>query len=253
MRTRQLLTVVAVTALLVTGGAVAALQAASTGGVADAQTQSTDQSTVEVAASGSIEAEPDQAVVRVQVVVRGDEVSTVRERLAENASTMRDALEAMGGPERAAVEIRSTDYDIDRNYRARERSDEPEYAGRHSFELTVDDPDRAGDVIVTAVENGATRVDGVQYALTEETRSELRNQALSEAMASSRAQAETIAQESNLVVSGVQRVSTTDVNTAPIRREVAYASADGGAGVATSLEGGQVTVTAQVVVTYEVD
>ena len=247
MQTRQLLAVVAVTALLVTGGAIAALQAVPTGGVADAQVQSSDEPTAEVAASGSIEADPYQAIVRVRVVVPGDNVSIVRQRLAENASSMRDAFEAVDD-----VELRSTDYDIDRNRRGRrsERSEEPEYIGRHSFELTVEDPDRAGTVIVTAVENGATEVDGVRYALSEETRTELRDRALSEAMGSARAQAETIARESNLVVTGVHSVSTTDVNTIPVRREVALAG-DAGAGASTTLDGGQVTVTAQVVVTYE--
>jgi len=246
MRTRQLLAAVAVTALLVTGSAVAALQAAPTG-VADAQTQPTDnESTIQVDASGSVEAEPDSATVRVSVTVEGDDVSAVREQLAENVSQMRTALEEMG-----VSDLQSTDYDIRRNHRARERPEEPQYVGSHSFEIVTDDPGAAGDVIVTAVENGASRIDGVRYTVTEETREQLRSEALAEAMGSARSQAETIANESNLDVRGVDQVRTTEVRAIPHREGAALAA--GGADASTTLDGGQVTVSAQVVVNYEVE
>jgi len=206
--------------------------------------------TVAVATSGSVQTAPDQAIVRVAVTARSDSVETVRERLAANSSRMRTALEDTG---LAADQITSADYDIQRNYRAREDPSAPEYEGRHAFVITLENTSRAGDTVVTAVQNGATRVDGVRFTITDETRTELKQQALNEAVRNARDRAAVVANGTDLELAGVDTVQTTSVSTDPGREldgafvtEMA-ASGDGGR---TSFQAGKVTVSAQVQVVY---
>lgn len=199
--------------------------------------------TVTVSASGTVEASPDRAVIEVAVTATADDVSTARRRLAENVSSMRAGL-ADAGIESSAITTRF--FDISRD-RRRERPGEPRYRARHAFVVTVEDPDRVGEVIVAAVENGATEVDRVQFTLTKETRRELRREAIADAMANARSQADTMAESAGLRITRVDTVSNREVGVDPFRREVALA---GGGDAGTSISGGPVTVTAQVQVAY---
>ncbi|MFB6109151.1 MAG: SIMPL domain-containing protein [Haloplanus sp.] len=206
--------------------------------------------TVSIAASGRVRAPPDRAVVRVSVTARADSVSTVRERLAENASAMRSALHEAGLDD---DQITTARFDIGQNYRRREDASAPKYRGEHAFALTLDDPDRAGDVVVTAVENGATQVDGVRFTLAPETRRDLRERAVADAVDNAHGRAVVAANGTGLTLDGVRTVRTASVSTSPVRAQPAAFTAQSGAagGTSTSFEGGTVTVSARVVVVYE--
>lgn len=206
--------------------------------------------TVAVGATGRVQTAPDRAVVRVAVTARADAVETVRQRLAENASRMRGALEAAGI---AGERITSARYDIGRNYEHEERPSAPRFEGQHAFVVTLNDTDRAGEVVVAAVENGATRVEEVRFTIAPETRRHLRERALAAAVENARSEATVAANGTALDLAGVRTVRTADVSTEPVRREdIAFATAgDGGGGAPTSFEGGKVTVTAEVTVVYD--
>jgi hypothetical protein len=257
---RRTVAALALAALLVTAGCSAPLstssapddganQAPERADLAAAQ-DSDDGRTVRVAASGTAEAEPDRAVVRVAIVARSDSVSTIRDRLAANASSMREALLATGLDESDIVTSR---YDIRQNYRyePERASQEPRYQGQHAFTITLENTSRAGSVVVTALENGANRVEGVEFTLTEETRRDLRQDALAEAVEAGRAQADTAAGSADLTITGVESIETAETSVQPYRAETAgfAAAADGGGG-GTQFEGGTVTVSAQALVTY---
>ncbi|MFC7140201.1 SIMPL domain-containing protein [Halosimplex aquaticum] len=238
-----------VAALLATAGAAAAF----TSGGAPVQTQQTAtqdnmSDTITVGASGQVQAEADRAVVRVGVVATGDNIQTVRKQLSNNASQMRSALNKMGID---SSQIRTGYYDIstNRRYGGGGQTDQPEYRAVHSFSITVDDPDSVGQVVDTAVTNGANEVDGIQFTLSEDKRESLRQKALSEAMDSARGEASTIASAEDLSVTGVDRVSTTQYNSHTYSVETAALAADGGA--STSINSGPVTVSASVTVVYE--
>ncbi|MFC6940826.1 SIMPL domain-containing protein [Salinirubellus sp. GCM10025818] len=213
------------------------------------QPSSGTQRTIAVGASGQVQTAPDRAVVRVAVTARADSVEAVRGRLAENASRMREALRAAG---LAAGQITSARYDIGRNYEHEDRPSAPEFEGRHAFVVALNETDRAGDIVVVAVENGATSVEEVRFTVAPDTRRDLRERALSRAVENARGKAAVAANGTGLEVRGVRGVRTGDVSVQPLAREdVAFATGgDGGGGVPTSFEGGKVTVGAQVTVVY---
>ena len=104
--------------------------------------------------------------------------------------------------------------------------------------------DAAGTVVDTAVGNGASEVQGVTFTLSDETRVELREQALEHAMSAARADAETVASSANLSITGVQSASTGG-GVGPVYETRATVADTGSA-----FDAGSVTVTATVDVTY---
>lgn len=245
MHSKMTLASLALAGLLLTAGCSTG---PSPGSAAATSPDDTADRTVQVAATGQTETEPNRAVLRVAVTAHGDEVDTVRERLATNASRMRTALREVGIDD---GQIRTERYDIDQNYRREERASGPRYRGRHSYQITLADTDRAGSVVVTAVENGASRIEGIRFTISDEKRSQLREQAVEDAVETARGQAEAAAGGAGLVVTDARTVRTGELRTEPYRvQETAALAADGGSGGGPSFAGGSVTVTARVLVTY---
>ena len=249
MTRKRLIATLLTAALLVTagctGGIGSAGDAANDGGAngAVAQQGQPDR-TVSVSASGEVTADPDRAVLDVAVEATDEDPETVRQRLAENASRMRSALEEMGIED---DRITTQHYVIRQNRESRENPDVTSYRGIHAFEVEVDDVDSVGAVVETAVNNGATNVGSVRFTLSEDARTDLREDALGEAVDNARADAEVLASNTDLTVTGVSSVSTGRVDVRPYRAEAQTAAA-GDAG--TNIESGPVSVTAQVQVTY---
>ncbi|MXR50979.1 DUF541 domain-containing protein [Halovenus sp. WSH3] len=242
---------VAVTvALLVVGvGAVAAFS--GTTGVAaqespDEATNATDDTerTIRVTATGEAEAEPDQAVVRVAVTAEGETVGTVRDALANGSEELTAALDELG------VEYETTEYDIRQPRRPRgEQQQVPAYAGTHAFEITVDDPDAAGEVVDVAAGAGA-EIRGISLTLSDQRREQLRETAIENAIQDARSQAETIAGESGLNVTSPTAIDAAQRSYRPIELDRAQAEDAGGGGPPTSIAPGSVSVSYTVDVTY---
>ncbi len=242
--------------------AVAVIAGAGTAGVAMAFTDQNaspsetadidspaPNSTITVSATGSESADPDKAELRIVVEKRAADPNTARTDVADNVSSVTDALLAMGIAEE---DIRTTDYRIGERPPHRyppegEKPDEPVAYARQTLEVHLTDLDRVGETIDTAVESGATEVQDVRFTLTEETRNELRNEALVDAMSQARSQADTLANQSELTISGPTEI-TTQSSRMPIVR---YESAAGGAVASgTEINAGPVSVSTHVTVTY---
>lgn len=220
-------------------------------GVSGGPDQRTGSQAIQASGAGSIERAPDQAIVRLGVVSRGDDIAAVQSELAENVQTMREALREEGIDD---DQIRTRRYNLGQNRRfdPDRRPSEPRYEGRHSFVVTLDEPDRAGDIVVTAVQNGASRVRGVSFTLSDERRRELRADAIHEAVENARAEATAAAEGAGLRITSVHTVRTTELRAEPYRvRSTSLLSAQAsGGGVTPEIARGPVTVTARVLVTY---
>ncbi|MFB6160440.1 MAG: SIMPL domain-containing protein [Haloferacaceae archaeon] len=220
---------------------VAGCSAAPSGGTAAG---SGADRTVTVDATGRIEAEPNQATLHLSAVGTGPDAATARQRLAENASALREALRDAGV---ADDQVRTIRYDIYTDRRPDEG--EPRSRAVHTYAVTLDDVSRVGPVIDAAVGNGASRVEQVEFGLTRAKRTELRKQAVADAMTTARGEAAVMAEASNLTITGVSHASTANVGYDGPQYD-AVALAGGAASTSTRVESGPVTVTARVVVTY---
>lgn len=213
-----------------------------------------DASTVAVAGQGSVEAQPDAASLRLRVTASGDDPEAVRDGLSQDASAVREALLEYGLD---ADQMRTEGFHIRENRRAlREpEADHDPYRGFHRIEVDLDDPDAVGDVVDVAVESGPVQVERVTFGLSDERREQLRDEALQEAMANARGEAETVAAAENLEIASAERIVTDQVRVdrprATVVREAAATPApDAGDATNTRVEGDDVTVTASVQVVY---
>lgn len=238
--------------IIAAGVAVLLILAGCTAGSPSTGTSAgTENRTIHVTGTGSAEAEPNQAVVRVAAVATADDAATARRRLAENTTRMRTALEEIGIGDDQIVTRR---YDIRRINRPREEGAEgdaePRYRASHAFEITLSRIDRVGTVIDTAIGNGATEVDAVEFTLSTDRRQRLQREARRAAMDDARETARGLAGSANLTVTGVKVVRTgSDGGPRPV--EDAYAGAPTAtAGAATDVESGPVTVVTTVRVVY---
>lgn len=242
MNQKTLLLAVLGAAVLVTASVAGALTLGA-GNAAAAGPSDSGQS-ITVSASGTVEAEPNQAILRVAVTASGDDASAVRDQLATDAEALVEALRDDGLSEDA---IRTQYFDISPEHK-RDGTTAETYRGIHAYEITLDDVDAAGEVIDLAVENGADRVMGVSFTLSEEKRDELHNEALKQAMGQAESRAGALASAGDLAVTGVHTIVSADTNYRVYRTE--YAMTAGDAGGSTSIESGPVSVTANVRVTY---
>jgi uncharacterized protein YggE len=207
---------------------------------------------ISVSASGGVQSNPEQAVVRLGIETTSPNASTARQQLANRVERLRGALERMGLD---SDQIRTERYDLDQDYRRPPREDEepePRYRATQQFRITVEELDRAGPVIDTAVQNGANQVHGVEFTVSGERRTELREQALRGAMANARNEAEILAEESNLTITGVHTVRTAEVSYGGPERALAEATPTAAGDAGTNIDSGPITVSAQVNVVYNV-
>lgn len=236
--TRSVL-VVAVLVAAVAGVAGSALAVGHTAGAPGNET-------IAVTGSGDVSVTPDSAVVHLTVGASGGNASAVSETVAADAVDLREALAGIDIPE---DQIQSVGYDVhtDRGSREPGTDTEEQYVAQQRFEVTLDDVDRAGSVIDTAVANGADEVHGVRFTLSDDARADARDDALRTAVGDARDEADLLADATGLEINGVTSVSTTGTDVRPYQLEAAAVTGDG---ASTDIDTQDVTVSASVHVVY---
>ncbi len=226
----------------------------ATGGVGNATddaAQGSDVTTIQVSATGEVEAETDRAVLSLTSTATAADPGTAADRLAANVSRLRSALLDANV---SADAIRTTGYDLsevsaDDGPGTPDDAEATRYRARQTTVVETSNTSRAGELVDVAVANGASGVGGVEFTLAEESRSELRNRALEAATSDARTQAETLAAAEGLNVTGVRSISTDDGGSQPFVVREAATAADAG----TEIDADPVTVYATVRVTYEAE
>lgn len=211
---------------------------------ADSVQESNVNQKISVDANGGAEAQPDKGVIHVVVRAEGEEPSAIREELAQGSSALEEALAEED------VEYKTTNYEI-REQRRHEQADS-ELVGIHGFQITVENPDNVGSIVDVATNAGA-EINNIQLTLSDEKRSELRDQAIENAMDDAREQADTIARSGDLVVTGVTTVDAHQRHYRALTFDSAPTAEDGADGAPTNIVSGQVSVTYNVEVTFEAE
>ncbi|TKX73838.1 DUF541 domain-containing protein [Halorubrum sp. GN11_10-6_MGM] len=241
---RRLTALIGIAALVALAGCAGLAGTATPTGGDDAQLERS----IEVTAGGEATSAPDRATLRVAVTATGDDAGAVRDELATGESDLHAALTDWGLDEDA---IRTERYDVRESYETRDDPNRTRYEGIHQYAIELDDVDAVGEVIDVAVDAGADQVQRIQFGLSEERERELREEAITAAMANADDDAAVLANASDLEVVGVYEASTAQSGTSPFVTE-RYMAADGGdAAASTSVQTGDVTVRVTVNVVYE--
>ena len=203
--------------------------------------------------TGNVIGTPDRAQVTFSVETENPDVKVAQQENAQKMGKVIDALVAIGIPRDA---LKTTGYNIYPVYEDTTRSlfDQKvrTYRVTNTLTVTLHDVSRTGEVIDVAVANGINQASSIQFLLSDEQSQVLRTEALKEAVARARADADTVAAAMGTNITGVQSADISG-GYSPVRFEnYQYAAGDAmlKSAAPTPIQPGDITVSAQVSVTY---
>jgi uncharacterized protein YggE len=202
---------------------------------------------ITVMAQGEVSADPDLAMITVGVETRDE---TAGLAAAQNAERMSDVMDALRQMDIAEEDIQTVDYSIQAEIDW--ESDEQRVIGyvvSNSVRVKIRDVEKVGDVLDAVTEAGANNVYGIQFSFDDP--SALQEQARAEAMAEARQRAEALADLAGVRLGAARTISESFTET-PYYMDAVYSVAEGGRGGGTSVSSGQLEVTVQVQVTYDI-
>jgi uncharacterized protein len=206
--------------------------------------------TLSVNAVGLVEREPEQGVIMLAVE---SEAPTARAAAEANATRMTQLVAAL---RRAGVrerDIRTVSYELRPEYAREDRGREPPrivaYRAVNMVQATVDTVARMGATIDAAIGGGANRVTSIQFRLRDPHAAHI--EAVAVAVRNARREAEAIAEAAGERLGPALTINTGGYS--PPRPPMPYARAEMMAmdAMETPIEGGTLTVTAHVNISYQ--
>lgn len=193
-----------------------------------------------------VSVQPDRARIDVGVVTQAD---TSQAAVSHNAAKLESTLKRLRGLLGADADIKTVSYSLTPNYRYPKEGGEPQitgYTAANIIRVTLDDLTKVGNVIDTATQAGANRIQSLQFTLKDEQA--VQAQALREAARKARRKADTIASALNVKVVRVLSVMESGQASIPFR-DVAYARAESSS---TPIEPGTIEIRVSVSLTVEI-
>lgn len=207
---------------------------------------------IRVQATSSVTRAPDQAVLRVAVETFAETAEEAAAENAERTEAVLDALEDAGIPDdrigTANYSIRP-EYEYERGRDGRDRQ-LVGYRVMNMIQVTINDLDRVGEIIDAVVEAGANRIDGLTFGLSNPEAA--RREALRNAVAEARADAEAIAAAAGVRLGRVVRI-TSGGGLVPPPRPATFDRAVVAEAAVTPIEPGELDVTASVTAVYAIE
>jgi uncharacterized protein YggE len=232
--------------------ALAIFLMAAVGTVAAATSDSSTDRVIHAAGSGNVIGTPDRAQVTLSVQTENTDVRVAQEENAAKMTKVIDALVAAGIPHDA---LKTTGYNIYTVYDDSSKGIlDPKvksYQVTNTLTITLHDVAKTGEIIDLAVANGANQANSIQFMLSDAQALALRNEALKKAVENARADAEAVAGAMGVSITGTGTVDIYQGYTPTIYSNYAEDSARGAkVAAATPIQTGDITVNAQVSVTY---
>ena len=243
MRNTMKLTRILVIGLIVMAALIGSVSAAA---------DTTSEHVIQTMGTGNIISTPDRAQVTFAVQTENSDVKQAQYENAQKMARVQDALIAAGIPRDA---LKTTGYNIYPVYEDSTGILKPKiktYQVTNRLTVTLHDVNQTGTVIDTAVANGINEADSIQFMLSDEKAQEVRTEALREAVARAKSDADTISAAMGTTITGVQRAETGSSYTPVYFQNYALDSAAVKSAAATPIQSGDVTVSASVTITYTI-
>ncbi len=187
---------------------VAIFLTAATFGTASAQEETIRRVTVQ--GEGILHAEPDKATVYFGIVTRADDPETARRQNAEASKRALTAVRALDIPEQK-IQMQQLSLQPAREYNPdTERWEEVGFEVTRQLQVDVEDLERLPRLVTEIVQQGANRLNRVEYGLQD--RSSVRNQALQEAIGDAETKAGLMAQTAGAKLGSVMRIDEQTVD-----------------------------------------
>jgi uncharacterized protein YggE len=207
------------------------------------------QPTISVNGSGEATAVPDVVFVSLGIQVQANDLGEAIVEANGTMNTIFTALQAEGLEEK---DMQTSGFNV-RTENIRDRDGNPTgqavYHVNNTVRLTVRDLENTGDIIGAALDAGANSVNGLNFGI--ENNDELLAEARTAAVADARARAEQLAEGLGVTVGKPITISEQGGVEMPLQRnqmaDVAFAEA----ATAPPISGGELTVSSQVYVVFE--
>jgi uncharacterized protein len=216
---------------------------------------STNAHVLQVSGSGSVTGTPDRVQISFAVETDNPDVKIAQANNALAMNTVVDALAAAGVPR---DQMKTTAYTITPVYQDNNNgilsSNIKTYQVTNALQVTLKDTNITGQIIDAAVAAGANQVNSIQFMLSDEQAQALRSQALSKAVTNARADADAVAAALNVTITGTQEADVSQGYTPVVygNYDMLSSSSAKAAAAPTPIQSGDITVTAQVSVTYTI-
>jgi len=202
--------------------------------------------------NGNVIGTPDRAQVTFSVETENPDVKIAQQDNAARMAKVIDALVATGIPRDA---LKTTGYNIYPVYEESKSVFDQKvrtYRVTNTLTVTLHDVSRTGDVIDVAVANGINQANSIQFLLSDEQSQVLRTEALQKAVARARADADTVAGVLGIPIIGVQSVDIGGGYSPVLFENYQYQAGDAmmKSAAPTPIQPGDITVSAQVSITY---
>jgi uncharacterized protein YggE len=221
-------------------------------GSVSAQDSSTDQ-VIHAAGSGNVVGTPDRAQITFSVQTENPDVKVAQ---SDNAVQMAKVVNAITGAGITQDSLKTSGYSISPVY---DNSNSgilnptvKTYQVTNTLTVTLDNVSRTGEIIDIAVANGVNQANSVQFMLSDTQAQALRSEALKNAVANARSDADTVAGALGVNITGMGTVDITQSYTPVVYSNTQWDVAGAAKSVAapTPVQPGDITVNAQVAVTY---
>ena len=194
--------------------------------------------TVQAQGTATIMANPDQAQVTVSVITNGSTAQAAAQANATTSTAVQNALKALN----PTPVIQTVGYSVYQQYTGTLVTG---YTASNTIQVTTLDLSSIGSLIDTANQAGANSVSGITFGL--QNPDPVKQQALTQAAKQAKAHADVIAAglggKTGAVVSAVEGTTYTPI--------YAGVGAVAGPAVTTPIQTGQVSVTANVTITFQ--
>ncbi len=220
------------------------------------------EDTISVSGTGKIKTTPDICQISLSVKTTGTDVKKLQ---GENAKSMTKILAALGSMETCALgskEIQTRGFSISEVYYpddtlvAKYGKDVTIYQVTNNINIETDKLTCVGDIIDTAIANGANDIDYVTFTLSPEKENEYRSQALVAATDLARKDAEVVLGALGVTLGSVHTVSVEQSYNPPVyyasTNKASYMMEAGAGPAATPIDPGDVDVTATVSITFRI-
>jgi len=223
------------------------------GTVAAATTATCDEKVIHSTGSGSVIGTPDRAQITFAVETENPDVKVAQQANAVQMKKVIDALVSAGLSEDALKTTRYSIYPVYDDY-SKPLLDQKirTYHVTNSLTVTLHDVNRTGEVIDIAVANGVNQANSIQFLLSEEQARVLRTEALKEAVSNARADADTVAAALGTTITEVKNADISGGYSPVLFENYPASDAMVKAQAPTPIQPGDVTVTAQVSITYSI-
>lgn len=182
------------------------------------------ENTISVSGQSELNVPPDEAKLYLGVEITE---KTVLEAQQDSTEVINKIITVLKNKGVAEKDIQTTSFSIDeqREY-INDSYQLVGYKATHKLEIKTTDLESVGEIVDTAVKNGANVVDRISFDLSDQKKEEINAQALTEASSNAKEKAESLAKNLGIKLGKVSYVSEYGMNYRPYEYAGAKSSVD---------------------------